>query len=97
MVLWYDGKKNNILQKGIFMKTTAYYDVHCERCGFSLSTDFEMGMAPTKREALQWAREKGFHDVGGETLCPNCIESIHKNKGYPQYVVERNDLQIPWI
>lgn len=55
------------------MKADKYYDITCIICGRSLSTDFELGMPKTAKQAHRMAKEIGFNSRG---ICPICITKM---------------------
>lgn len=59
---------------GWFMiRIDAYYDITCDKCGRSWSTDFEMGMATNKEYLRRDARAAGWNrNKRGDTLCREC-------------------------
>lgn len=65
--------------KDTFMKVERWYDIGCMKCGKHLSTDFNYGMRTTREDALKCAKECGFKDVDGITVCPECI-SVMKSE-----------------
>ena len=54
------------------IKATPWYDVECSRCSRWASSDFNMGMMPSRKAAVDAARKIGFRCVAGEQLCPRC-------------------------
>ena len=55
------------------MKVTRFYDIQCDECSRWLSTDFNTGMFYNRESTIKAARDKGFRDVKGQTLCPVCL------------------------
>lgn len=55
------------------MKTDIYYDIGCDLCSKHMSTDYNMGMAETKKEAVSWAKKSGWKTVDGKNVCPICL------------------------
>lgn len=58
------------------MKVEKFYDICCENCYCYLSTDYDTGFALSREQAIAWAKEKGFRDLNGRTLCPDCLKRI---------------------
>lgn len=58
------------------MKTEKWFDVCCDLCGYCVSTDFGKGFAWSSKEAIAWARELGYKDYKGKTVCPCCLKKL---------------------
>ena len=70
---------------GLIMKIRidTYFDITCDSCGNSWSTDFNyntrqmydggMGMATNKQELRNLAYRSGWKCRKGKTLCPKCV------------------------
>lgn len=69
------------------IKIDAYYDITCDGCRMSWSTDFDaerkmmgrygnggMGMATNKAWLSKAAYQSGWKCKGGKTLCPECLK-----------------------
>lgn len=56
------------------IKIDKYYDVQCDYCAKFMSTDYELGMAPTRKEAIMWAKNLGFRTRNGKNICPECLK-----------------------
>lgn len=64
------------------LRIDTYYDLTCDDCARSWSTDFNgseqrmgsggMGMAQNRAELDRLARRTGWRCLGGRTLCPEC-------------------------
>ena len=57
------------------MKVQRWYDVRCDVCFRYLSTDFAVGMQPTRDFAEKEARRCGFKTKDGKIVCPICQET----------------------
>ena len=66
-----------------------YYDITCNNCGRSWSTDFNgydrkmsddggMGMAKDKQWLRKVATRTGWRYRNGMTLCPECVEKVNR-------------------
>ena len=49
-----------------------YYDITCQECGKSRSTDFQMGMEMSKARLSKLAYSEGWKCKANITLCPIC-------------------------
>lgn len=49
-----------------------WYDLACDCCARSWSTDFENGMSPSKEKLSKSAYRKGWKCRKGKNLCPDC-------------------------
>ena len=61
------------------MKVETYYDIGCDICARHRSTDFELGMATSKKGLSAIARSEGWIFKDGENVCPICAKE-HKEK-----------------
>lgn len=74
------------------IRIDTYYDITCDGCAQSWSTDFDgekmstsrfisagMGMATNKMALSKRAYRAGWKCRAGKTLCPECVRK-HKNK-----------------
>lgn len=65
------------------IRIDTYYDITCDSCGRSWSTDFNanngqmddggMGMATSKQWLSKVAYKSGWKCRKGKTLCPECV------------------------
>lgn len=65
------------------IRIDTYYDITCDSCGRSWSTDFNvnngqmgdggMGMATSKQRLSKVAYKSGWKCRKGKTLCPECV------------------------
>lgn len=55
------------------IRLDTYYDVTCDSCARSRSTDFEMGMETEKSILAKRAYSEGWKCIIGKTLCPECV------------------------
>lgn len=72
------------------IKIDTYYDITCQNCGKSWSTDFNantkqmtdggMGMATSKQWLSKTAYKAGWKCKNGQTLCPECVETFREPK-----------------
>lgn len=76
------------------IRIDAYYDVTCDECGRSWSTDFDaragrmadrtgdggMGMASSRQLLSRMAYASGWKCVRGRTLCPDCARTTRKER-----------------
>lgn len=76
------------------IRIDAYYDVTCDACGRSWSTDFNaragrmatltgdggMGMALSRSGLSKAAYAYGWKCVRGRTLCPDCVKKPPKEE-----------------
>lgn len=75
------------------IKIDAYFDITCEVCARSWSTDYNgfsmsnhasssggMGMATNKQWLRKAAYAAGWKCKGGKTLCPECAKAVNKPK-----------------
>lgn len=60
------------------IKIDTYYDVSCDNCSKSRSTDFNMGMEMSKRLLSKRAYNEGWKCREGKTLCPECAKKSQK-------------------
>lgn len=60
------------------IRIDTYYDLTCDSCARSRSTDFEKGMETQKGLLMKIAYAEGWKCVMGETLCPDCIRRLRK-------------------
>lgn len=51
-----------------------YYDLTCQECGKSRSTDFQMGMEMSKARLSKLAYSEGWKCKEGKTVCPDCAK-----------------------
>ena len=51
-----------------------YYDITCQECGRSRSTDFQRGMEMSKARLSKLAYSEGWKCKANRTLCPECAE-----------------------
>ena len=58
------------------LRIDRYYDLTCDSCGRSRSTDFDMGMSMNKESCLKCATNEGWREVNGKTVCPECAKLI---------------------
>lgn len=71
------------------IRVDTYYDLTCDECGRSWSTDFDysnksmskcgtggMGMAVSKSQLRRFACTSGWENYDGRTLCPDCIAKL---------------------
>ena len=63
------------------LKTEAYYDVQCNFCGFYISSDWNLGMFPTRLSAEQAAKRIGFKTHYSKNICPHCLAKLKNNGG----------------
>ena len=53
-----------------------WYDISCNNCNLSLSSDYETGMDKDKETIIKWAKEKGWLIKSSKnTICPKCKET----------------------
>lgn len=72
------------------IRIDAYYDITCDECGRSWSTDFNynersmncggMGMAVDKKFLIKAAYKSGWKYKNGKTLCPECLSKQLNHK-----------------
>lgn len=74
------------------IKIDTYFDISCECCARSWSTDFDgnkmavitgtggMGMATDRKWLRKAATKAGWKCKDGRTLCPECAENASKPK-----------------
>lgn len=55
-----------------------YYDVTCDGCARSRSTDFEKGMERDRDVIRKLAVSEGWRKIGKKTLCPDCARKKEK-------------------
>jgi len=70
----------------VALRVGKYFDVTCDGCARSVSTDWGRGMAQSAAAIRAVAREIGFAERHGRTLCPDCIA-----QGGPAELVEYGD------
>ena len=51
-----------------------YYDLTCQECGKSRSTDYQMGMEMSKARLSKLAYLEGWKCKSNRTLCPECAK-----------------------
>lgn len=66
------------------IRIDTYFDISCDSCGKSWSTDFNantnsmtdggMGMATSKQWLSKAAYRSGWKCKNGKTLCPECVK-----------------------
>lgn len=72
------------------IRIDTYYDLTCDHCGCSWSTDFNvndggmnkyggMGMATSKKLLSKIAYKAGWKCRGGKTLCHECLKKVKDN------------------
>lgn len=63
---------------GWFMtiRIDTYFDLTCDGCNRSWSTDFEMGMVTNKAYLRRAAYAAGWKCKNGKTLCPECVKNV---------------------
>lgn len=54
------------------LKVDTYFDITCNICGFSRSTDYEKSFETSMKRIRKCAKEEGWRCIGGETICPEC-------------------------
>ena len=54
-----------------------YYDITCNHCGKSRSTDFQMGMEMSKSRLSKLAYNEGWKCKNEITLCPECAKNYN--------------------
>ena len=59
------------------IRIDTWYDVACDNCAKSRSTDYERGMETDKRRLRRYAHEEGWKYKEGQTLCPECAKGTH--------------------
>lgn len=57
------------------IKIDTYYDITCDRCGKSRSTDYNLGMLTCKKELQKYAYAEGWKCKNGVTMCPDCVKA----------------------
>lgn len=67
------------------IKIDTYYNITCDNCFRSWSTDFNlntgsmnesgMGMATNKANLSRMAYSSGWKCIRGRTLCPHCVKN----------------------
>ena len=67
--------KNGLMNVVVILKIKidTYYDITCQNCGFSRSTDFGKGFDMNKQRITRLAYEEGWKCKNGQTLCPECV------------------------
>lgn len=55
------------------IRIDTYYDITCDNCSRSWSTDFNMGMALNKSALIKSAYRMGWKCQNNRTLCPDCV------------------------
>jgi len=63
------------------IKINSYFDITCDHCGFSRSTDFGHGFETNAKRLRALAHNEGWKYTQGETLCPDCMSSPRIVKG----------------
>lgn len=56
-----------------------YYDLSCENCAKSWSSDFCFGMSSSKEWLRKAAKKEGWRVNSGKTLCPECARKHREN------------------
>lgn len=60
-----------------------YYDLTCDSCARSRSSDFEKGMETDGKVALACAYAEGWRKIKKMTLCPDCAAAAEKERSKP--------------
>lgn len=61
----------------------SYYDITCNHCGKSRSTDYQKGMETNPAMLRKLAYKEGWKYKEGMTLCPECIKNYNIAKWEP--------------
>ena len=59
------------------IRIDTYYDITCDICAKSWSTDFENGMAMNKQYLSKRAYAEGWKCKDGKTICPECMKKLN--------------------
>ena len=56
------------------MNIETWYDIGCDICGRHRSTDFERGLATTKKGLSEKAKIEGWRFIDNKNICPVCAK-----------------------